>query len=880
MKRLLFVIGMTMFVIGCTTPLRIQTTDVGGAVREIEVKNSNGEVIEVKDDLKKKIDDLRPAIENEIKTVLEAKVKSGDFKESYSIPLDGVVAKASKEPVSAEDMAVIRAVGEALTSEFVKQIVYPAWAKKHISAVLPAAKEKFAAGDYAEAREAIWNMEKSNVAEVDELARKLGNRFLNREVNPAQYLSMEKALQSTFDAAMAKKDFAAARKAISEAKGIRTFSKRLSSAPSPAADETEDTFKVVDGRITGLLGTTAVNTRFEAFKAKLLAAIAAAEKAELDAKMQAMLDEVAQKVKALVKAEKFNEARNVVNAIAQVKDAEWSAKIKESKKKFLDDIAKAEKAALDAKMQKKVDELVAKVVSLVEAKKFGEARDLIRDVALVDNAEWDAKIYAVRIGLMNSVVNPNQLKFLKAEAAKTIDGLVAEKKYAEAIKFIDEYPYVHDTFAQIVASFGRIEKAMQSLKLEDQQSAEYVASRLEVVREMLEKRLGKYSGNEDYSELERALNELEKGYVGQHYDDTVATSVTNTIKGEIVAMVDAKYAPLTTWEMNEALRRFLESKRPRMPVEPQDQQQQEEGQKIEVPAPTLGVISDEVDYDSQIAMAEAAIAEPSSVYGLEAVLGDYARIMRRCKAGNAVKPSEANTMLVASVFLNQPEMFKLALTLNGDVNAAARRDNLVRAPILLAVQLGRIEFIKLIQNANGKYDVVDARDNTLLHYAAERGNLALVRAVVPAVKIDAVNKAGETALFVAVRRNQLAVAKFLLQLAGDADAQKKYVAIANAQGKTAFDVACVSNAHMLLDTLAAAGAEYDERHLAAALSADCIGVAQWLVEKGLDVNAEVVQTAAASPTCGKTTCAYLVAEGLKLGVNSANDAAEAPAQKK
>lgn len=862
MKKLMFVLGLPILMAGCASPLRIQTTDSSGAVLEVEVKNTSGEVIEVNNDFRKKLAERKAALEGEIKAVLEGKVKSGDFKKDYSIPVDEIVAKGGKEPLSEEEMVVFRAVGETLTREYVKQIVYPAWAKKVVTAVLPSAKAKLADGDYAETREIMWNAEKTGVAEVDEIVRKLGNRFLNREVNPVQWLSLEKEVTAAFDAAMAAKDYAGARKSIGEVKGIRTFSKKLEAAPSPTVDETEDSLKVSDGGTSGLLGTVAVNTRLEALKGKFLADVAAAEKAELDAKMQAMLDELDKKVASLVEEEKFGEARDAVAAVAPVKDGEWNEKVNAAKKKLLDDVAKAEKAALDAKTQKLLDEFTAKVIALVEAGKFGEARDAIRDVALVDDGEWDAKIYAVRIGLMNSVVNPRQLKRLKAEAAKTIDGLVAEKKYAEAAKFIDDYPYVHDTFDQIKASFGRIEKAMKSLKLEDEQAAGYVASRLATVREMLEKRLGKYDGNEDYSELERALNELEKGYVGQHYDDAAATGVTNAIKGEIVAMVDAKYAPLTTWEMNEALRRFLEAKRPRMSAV---------GQEAGLPASALGVISDEVDYDSQVAMAEAAISEPSAVYGLSAVLGDYARIMRRCKTGNAVTPEEANTMLVASVFLNQPEMFKLALTLKADVNAAARRDALARAPILLAAQLGRTEFVRLVRDANGKPDVIDANGDTLLHYASERGNFALVRAVVPAVKIDAVNKAGETALFVAVRRNQLAAAKAILRLVGDAAEQKKYVAIANANGQNAFDVACVSNAHMLLDTLAAAGAEYDERHLAAALGADCVGVAQWLVEKGLDVNDKHVLDAVVDGkgnVIENATTRYLVQEGLKPDLKS------------
>lgn len=89
---------------------------------------------------------------------------------------------------------------------------------------------------------------------------------------------------------------------------------------------------------------------------------------------------------------------------------------------------------------------------------------------------------------------------------------------------------------------------------------------------------------------------------------------------------------------------------------------------------------------------------------------------------------------------------------------------------------------------------------------------------------------------------------------------------------------------MLLDTLAAAGAEYDERHLAAALGADCIGVAQWLVEKGLDVNADIVQRLAAKvrpvpPTLPSATYTYLVAEGLKVEAEEAPSKDTKPSEK-
>ena len=49
MKKLMFVLGLPILIAGCASPLRIQTTDLSGGVREVEVKNPSGEVIEVSD---------------------------------------------------------------------------------------------------------------------------------------------------------------------------------------------------------------------------------------------------------------------------------------------------------------------------------------------------------------------------------------------------------------------------------------------------------------------------------------------------------------------------------------------------------------------------------------------------------------------------------------------------------------------------------------------------------------------------------------------------------------------------------------------------------------------------------------------------------------
>ena len=70
---------------------------------------------------------------------------------------------------------------------------------------------------------------------------------------------------------------------------------------------------------------------------------------------------------------------------------------------------------------------------------------------------------------------------------------------------------------------------------------------------------------------------------------------------------------------------------------------------------------------------------------------------------------------------------------------------------------------------------------------------------------------------------------------------------------------------MLLDTLAQAGAEFNEEDLAKAAVNNCVGAAQWLVEQGLDVNDPKVLEAikAMSAEVSRDAVNYLVGEGLK-----------------
>lgn len=555
----------------------------------------------------------------------------------------------------------------------------------------------------------------------------------------------------------------------------------------------------------------------------------------------------------------------VVEKIEEVKRLEAEAK------------AKAEELTkYESEMQARIDDLVNRVIALVKEEKFTKAREVIRDVELVKNAKWDAKMYAVRIGLLNSIVNPRQCEKLVAEIEQKAKSFIEAEDYEGLKAFAENYPYVHDAYQHIMAALEQIKSAMLEMPIREPKTVAYVEELTKRLNEIMEKRAGALEYNHDFTALEKALQELQQSYIEQYYNEDSAKSVCDCIRSEVKAMLGKELEPLTTWEMNERLKALLASVTKGLDELIALQKAQkaiEEAAKAY--AELLAEIDAEVSYDAQIAMAEDAISKqlgvkcPCAYLEMNAVLGNYARVLRLMKRGEVISTKDATTLLVGATYLGQAAMFKRALELKADVNAPSSRDPRGRPAILVAIEKGNTEFLRLIHEAKGLQTVTDANGNTALHYAMKNGNLAVARVLAKAVDVTAVNKKGETALFTAVRRNQAKPVEFLINLikaedaAKTATARKAFVALKNLAGEDAFTVACRADVHMVLSPLFAAGAEFNTSHLVEAASANRIAIAQWLVEHGADVNAEGVMAAAfGSPDDEDTvTYKYLIREG-------------------
>lgn len=498
-------------------------------------------------------------------------------------------------------------------------------------------------------------------------------------------------------------------------------------------------------------------------------------------------------------------------------------------------------------------EVVAKTTEAVAKGKYKEARNVVRNVAPVKDAEWDAKIYATRIGLLNGVVNPNQcaalLKEIDAKAKEMFDA----EKYDEFAEYAKNYEYVHDTYKQVEASLSQLKAAMAGMKTADKTAAGSIDALSAKVRGIMARRTDKNSANAGAyrTELEKALSELEKAIAAKYYDPKAVAAICRKDALPIVAKAPA---PMTTWELNEALRARLA----RHCKEIEKQIAARDAAKAAAAyAQQLADLDAEVSFDSQVTMAENAITRqlgasgPEADQNVNALLGEYARTMRLLKLEKKITPDQATTMLLGGTYLDQPAVVSKALELGAKVNGVSDRDPLRRTALLLAIQTGHTSLLKQLAAANAEFTVADAEGDTALHYAVRSGNLSVIKAMLAKNDVNKTNKAGETALFIAVRRNQKPLVSALIKANAD-------VKLSNANSLTAMDAACIAGSRDVLDVLADAKAEFGPAQLALAAGYDRLAVAQWLVGKGVDVNAPGVMGAT---RCGTSTQRYLAQEG-------------------
>ena len=790
-------------------------------------------------------------------------------------------------------MAVNRRI-DKVTAEL-KKVVRTAQIAAAVAAMKEKAAQLLADGKFEEAREAIWQAAATGDAELDAEVFAAGVVVLRQDVNPTQWAALEAEIKATVSEKVAANDYDAALAFLKGYPKIRQHSALLDSQLARIREEAEvlgvapaeaekhaqaacalvaEAAKLVDhldeakpGEKPSEEDKAAYEKALADYRAKLALYHAEPEKVEeivgkLDAALRALMRKPGEPaVKLVLGTNAVNDrlAKLVAEQVALVekKKAEWQAK------------------QFDAQYAA----LIRRVREAVAADDYSGARAAIRDERLVGVPAADAKLYALRVGLLDSVVNPRQLAYLLAQVevksralidAKDFAGLKAlvlsqiderdlaqvdANDFAKLKAFVERYSYVHDTYEQIQASLEGVKSTMKEMakELPEEAASDCIARIDRLLAVLLEGREGRWAPDFDFKALEAALEGLSKSLVAQYYRQDDVKAFCEKAKDDIRALLNAQYQPLTTAEVNAQLAKVL---CPLLDVA-------EVGIRAQEYLALLAKIDEDVSMDAQIAMAEESIARQLGItcdkasFKVNAVLGEYARAFRLLKRNATLKPTEATSLLLGAAYLDQPAVIPYALKLGADVNGVSARDVRKRTALMLAIDAQNLSLLKTLVEAGASSVATDADGNAVLHYAVKSGSVSAVRAIAKAAPMAVVNAAGETPLFEAVKRNQEAMAQTVIDLV-EKDDRAAFVNMADKSGLTAFARAAKIGARDVLDPLAKAGATYSERDLILAEEGDHVAVAQWLVAQGADVNAEGVMDKA----CPKTaTGRYLIHEG-------------------
>lgn len=147
------------------------------------------------------------------------------------------------------------------------------------------------------------------------------------------------------------------------------------------------------------------------------------------------------------------------------------------------------------------------------------------------------------------------------------------------------------------------------------------------------------------------------------------------------------------------------------------------------------------------------------------------------------------------------EKFKIMLELNlADVNSVDKYKN---TPLIIAIDRGKLEFVKLLIDAGAKINIQNIYGNTALHKACMGYKLDIVKILVDAgVDLNIINANGDTALLEAIGYNDeiIDIVKILVDAGADLN-------IKNINGNTVLHRAARNNLINVVKMLLNAGAD-------------------------------------------------------------------------
>ena len=419
----------------------------------------------------------------------------------------------------------------------------------------------------------------------------------------------------------------------------------------------------------------------------------------------------------------------------------------------------------------------------------------------------------------------------------------------------------------------------------------------------------------DWTLVEIRLQSLKQALLADDVDEREADGIVKTLLEAYQSLV-AEEKGLTTYELNRTLSALREESLYRVSnaieaaVRTADAARAAELRKLAAAAAAM--IAEEVDSADRERAMLAAISDRAEP-GINRVLGEGCRVLRLYRLNGKVSPAQATSLFVAAVYMGFDDLMDLALALGADINGASEKDTLGRTAYLVALQYGFKGKAKELlaaadvsrRDANGcgavHYAVRGGDAKTLLSLlqrgldakgaatdgttplilAVARGNGTMARMLVPLSDIDAADSTGWTALHHAAKGGALDIVKSLAGVGSATDRK-------TAEGDTVLSLAVQSNSEDLLKyllddlklpvderavsrcviegwlwplkMLVAHGGELTDKHLAAAVKCGHLETVKWLIERGCDVNADIVHAVGAGTG---EMAAYLHSQGYR-----------------
>lgn len=799
----------------------------------------------------------------------------------------------------------VRRAGEEERAFIFETELYPRWSEASLRALRSQVDEILADKSQSQrfvlARETIWLWPKKGCEPVDELVRKGRTEIMNTVVNVAHWKILEAGITKKVTALIAEEKYKEAREFLNKIKPIRSYTK-LFDEHIDAVCATLTTLGIPEEKLLPMkeeasaLIVEAFKDATEAYESSISSSGSMPDFSEYEASLE-RLREVLVKydcaeakadgvVAAIQKAVAPLLAEYCVGNVTSTSStfltelgttqlneklkaliAEFTAQIDAAEKaKMLADIEAAmkEKAFADARQwaiflnrsDLLAEALIAEVRQHVANRDWEAARTCIRDYVDFGCAEIDIAIYLIRIGLLNSEVNPAQKEAMLEEMLATYAEMVEAGDLLATREWLVQYPFVIDAYPEIDTSMGDMSKAIEALGVDKALIAEAMTAERAAIQILLDNRVGSYAEPIDINlvKVDEALLVFAESLIDQSNDEYDALARIAKIRNFAKAAAEAAHVvvPITTAQLNAALvlqrDALLKELDIKIAIEEEKMAEEERRQAY---ARLLDALDKEVGIETQITIAEDAIVRglPTVSMGLHTVLGDYARAFRLLKNKATLTDEQKASILVGAAYLNQPTVVAWACDLGADINAVAPRDPLARPAVLVAIQAGNAAVIRAAVAADADMTVADANGDTALHYAVRVGDANIINLVLDTADVNAVNKEGSPAIFIAAVRNQTERVAQLIAAGANLE-------LANAKGYTVMDMACVAGARDVLDTLAASDAPISDNALILAVANDRLAVTQWLVERGADVNAPGVMEEAKG-----ATVEYLISQG-------------------